>query len=466
MSVGAQPDFIPDPGLKGRVPDAAPDFIPDQQGGQPITDTSKMSAGDRLGFWSSLSNAALGTRHPVDETVRAAKQYADKPVGTLVEATKDLAQMPYNLLRHPLEATSGPQLQQDVEDKNYAGAAGTLAGAVLPWAAPELASQAGEAVEAGKAGLAARAADQGTQAARDVFKPRTPMAEADLTHVRQQPVMQGAKTLDEATARATAEKNRIWQPYQEGLEKFGKDRIDTAGDEVAKKISSSLGPADLQRNPAAAQRVSQLAKTYTDTSFNLKELEDMRQQARSDLAQIEAKYPSQKTELMRADPEWRAVAAEKDALSGVLDREMKTRGIDAAAIRQEIGPYKGFTKLSERVMPAVPETSKGARAAGAVGGGLLGGAAGGVVGHPGLGAAAGAGAGERLADLVAPRRSATDIGVKKAFRAPLGPTSTPTGARLGTPLTEQVNNIRARRLAGIVGPDDVAAANKQRRQQQ
>ncbi len=98
---------------------------------------------EQPGFFARASEQLLGTQHPIDQAIAEGKMLASDPVGTLGKSLKQAAMMPVNLannlVRHPLdtakEMTGGPQFAEDIANKNYFGAAGTVAGGVLPFLA-------------------------------------------------------------------------------------------------------------------------------------------------------------------------------------------------------------------------------------------------------------------------------------------------------------------------------------------
>lgn len=83
------------------------------------------------------------------------------PLDTLYQGTKQLSEGIGQMAMHPVRATGGPEFAEDIANKNYAGAAGTITGDVLPFllGSPE--------VREGAAALPGKVADAaGT--ARDV----------------------------------------------------------------------------------------------------------------------------------------------------------------------------------------------------------------------------------------------------------------------------------------------------------
>lgn len=128
-------------------------------------------APEQPGFFARASERLLGTQHPIDQAVSEGRQLAGNPVGTLGRAAKQAAMMPVNLadqlVRHPIdtavELTGGKEFAEDVHNKNYAGAAGTLAGDVVPIVAPE-AYEAAKGIPSAPGKIA-----EATQPARDAI---------------------------------------------------------------------------------------------------------------------------------------------------------------------------------------------------------------------------------------------------------------------------------------------------------
>lgn len=255
------------------------------------------------------------------------------------------------------------------------------------------------------------------EAAREVLNPRTPAHEADIRNVIARPTMRGTKNIGELRTNLKTEANRIWEPYNRGIQQFGHERIADAGDVIANSMKQAWQATDVQRNPSAVERVRAFANKHAGTSYSVAELEQMRQQARADLSRIEAKYPSEKADVYKTDPEWRAIRAEKGAISDLIDKALSAHGINTKAIRADIGPVKGVTRLAEKVMEEPKQAHPVARTAGMVGGAMAGSAAGGMLGHAYLGAGFGATLGERLANRVMHSgESPTSTGIRHAFR--------------------------------------------------
>ena len=92
---------------------------------------------EQPGFFARASERLVGTQHPVDQAVSEAEQLYHHPGQALEDTAKQVGKtlaidMP-NALLHPVRATGGPEFAQDVANKNWAGAAGTIAGDVLPF---------------------------------------------------------------------------------------------------------------------------------------------------------------------------------------------------------------------------------------------------------------------------------------------------------------------------------------------
>jgi hypothetical protein len=152
-------------------------------------------AQEQPGFFARASERLLGTQHPVDQAVSEAKQLYNAPGQTLLDATKQAAHiltidMP-NALVHPVKATGGPEFAQDIANRNYRGAMGTLAGDVLPMviASPEV---------------------------------RGAVAEAPAT------IGEAASRVPEATARALRTENGTLRPSVRGLARAGGAAAGTA----------------------------------------------------------------------------------------------------------------------------------------------------------------------------------------------------------------------------------------------
>ena len=82
-------------------------------------------ASERMGF----------TQNPIDQLVSEGKQLYNDPIGTMGQALKQVGQVPNSLLQmalHPVQATGGPEFAEDIQNKNYMGAAGTVIGDILP----------------------------------------------------------------------------------------------------------------------------------------------------------------------------------------------------------------------------------------------------------------------------------------------------------------------------------------------
>ena len=80
------------------------------------------------------TNVTLGTKHPVDTAIDTAKAYKEHPFKTFWQGTEDLARPAYNLVHHPIDTvtglTGGNAFAEDLNNKNYAGAIGDVAGGV------------------------------------------------------------------------------------------------------------------------------------------------------------------------------------------------------------------------------------------------------------------------------------------------------------------------------------------------
>lgn len=83
-----------------------------------------------------FSEITTGTRHPIDDTVAALRNWRDKPVENLGQLAGDTARVLPNMARsvlyHPVETvkavTGGNQFAEDIENKRYGAAAADVAG--------------------------------------------------------------------------------------------------------------------------------------------------------------------------------------------------------------------------------------------------------------------------------------------------------------------------------------------------
>jgi len=98
------------------------------------------------GFVARASQQAGLSQHPVDQLISELQRLKNDPTGTLWETIKQpiigLRDLTYNLVTDPVRTaqavSGGPQFAQDVANKNWAGAAGTLAGGALQAASGRL----------------------------------------------------------------------------------------------------------------------------------------------------------------------------------------------------------------------------------------------------------------------------------------------------------------------------------------
>lgn len=94
------------------------------------------SQGQQPGFVNRLAQRLTGYQHPVDEAVNNAwPQLKAHPLQSLYQGVQQFSQGLGNAVMHPVQATGGPEFAEDVGQGNYRGAAGTLAGDILPFAA-------------------------------------------------------------------------------------------------------------------------------------------------------------------------------------------------------------------------------------------------------------------------------------------------------------------------------------------
>ncbi len=98
------------------------------------------AAPEQPGFFKRAGQALGVPEHPLDALEETGKEIYHHPLGSLYEGTKELSQGIGNMAMHPVQATRGPEFAEDIANKNYRGAAGTIAGDVAPWllASPEV----------------------------------------------------------------------------------------------------------------------------------------------------------------------------------------------------------------------------------------------------------------------------------------------------------------------------------------
>src|ERR1700689_4387972 len=92
----------------------------------------------RPGFGNRFSEVTTGTQHPVDQAVSEWQNLKAHPLDTLTDVAETAAMAPvhlaYNAFHHPIDTitgiTGGPQFSEDLENRNYGGMAGDLAGGI------------------------------------------------------------------------------------------------------------------------------------------------------------------------------------------------------------------------------------------------------------------------------------------------------------------------------------------------
>lgn len=141
---------------------------------------------EKPGFFNRLSQQVFGTPHPLDQAASEASALYEHPLDTLGQAAKQAAMIPMNLANRALpigeavnrakagdylgaartiamgapnlarDIAGGPQFAEDVANKNYPGAAGTLAGDIAQVLGPPAARYAGNRLQAAMQGGAER----------------------------------------------------------------------------------------------------------------------------------------------------------------------------------------------------------------------------------------------------------------------------------------------------------------------
>ena len=107
-----------------------------QNGPSQSNSTNDIPASKQPGFLARTSERLLGTQHPIDQAVDEAKMLWNDPVGTLTKTVEQpvigIRDLAYNAVTHPIETykavTGASDLQKDVNNKNWRGAAGDLFG--------------------------------------------------------------------------------------------------------------------------------------------------------------------------------------------------------------------------------------------------------------------------------------------------------------------------------------------------
>ncbi len=279
-------------------------------------------------------------------------------------------------------------------------------------------------------------------AAKKVLRPsREVQFEKDFPVARQQ--LLDTKSVASLRTRVSAEKQKAWQPADDAFKQYGSKGVPNSGDEISNDIMKSINIADVQRKVPAVNRITEKAGNYKGT-YTIQEMENMRLQTVKDMRVVKAKYRSDQQAQMTADPDLRALQAEHDALTKIVDREISkyTGGsVNLADIRAQHGPLQHISRLAEKIKTAPPEPPEWMKLGGEaidVGGGAL---AGEQFGHPWYGAAAGryfrpVG---RLIDRIGGRfgRSPSDVLVEKAFRgAGGGGAGTPGTPAQPTPIPQ------------------------------
>lgn len=130
----------------GAPPPAAPAAPDATAQAQASIRSTPMQEADNPGFFERLSEVTLGTRHPVDQAITEGKMLWNDPIGTAKQTGKQLGQMAYGIASDPIGTvkaiTGGEQFAEDVQQGNWSGAAGSMAGGITNAFAPKAAERA------------------------------------------------------------------------------------------------------------------------------------------------------------------------------------------------------------------------------------------------------------------------------------------------------------------------------------
>jgi len=134
-------------------------------------------------------------------------------------------------------------------------------------------------------------------------------------------------------------KKQVWQRYQSMLGPNAKVTID--GNEIADAMESAITKRFEVQNPAAAEKIREIAKTYRKP-ITLDEAEDFLQDANNDLTTYYKKAKVDQATAAR-DPEKGYVVKEAQALrQGLYDKLSELTGKDAAEIKRTYGSLESM----------------------------------------------------------------------------------------------------------------------------
>jgi DdrB-like nuclease len=206
------------------------------------------------------------------------------------------------------------------------------------------------------------------QAATKAFRPRNSKAnwkqeiQSSLPDARRAANSLGIDvnqmSLDDALKATSQAKKDVWNEYQQNFSgPNASATVDTTP--VAGALRKSVSDRQIEQNPAFADKVSDIADSYSGRKMNLAEVEDRVRELNNETRGIEAKYLTDKR-AAKLDPQNAPLFAERDGLRQLLLSKLDDlAGPGAAELRKRYGALNSLEDVISRRIPvadrAAPE---------------------------------------------------------------------------------------------------------------
>jgi hypothetical protein len=185
-------------------------------------------------------------------------------------------------------------------------------------------------------------------------------------------------TLDDALRATSQAKKEVWGEYQQNFKDPNAGAtVDTTP--VAAALRKSVSDRQIEQNPGFADKISDIADTYSGRKMNLADVEDRVRELNNETRGIEARYLTDKR-AAKMDPQTAPIFAERDGLRQLLLSKMdEMSGPGAAQLRQRYGALNSLEDVVSRRIPvaqraapnSLPSVLAKAYAAGKVARGLF-----------------------------------------------------------------------------------------------
>jgi hypothetical protein len=185
-------------------------------------------------------------------------------------------------------------------------------------------------------------------------------------------------SLDDALKATSRAKKDVWGEYQDNfMGPNQKATVDTTP--VAGALRKSLSDRQIEQNPAFADRISNIADSYSQRQMSLQDVEDRVKELNNETRGIEAKYLTDKR-AAKLDPQNAPLFVERDGLRSLLLNKLdELSGPGAADLRKRWGALNSLEDVVSRRIPvadraapeSLPKTLSKAYAAGRIAKGIF-----------------------------------------------------------------------------------------------